>query len=193
VAQYDDPRILRAIAHPARNRILAELDGQPLRAADLARILGVPANQVSFHLRQLAKYGLIEEAPEEARDRRDRVWRLVDGGIRFRAKDVVAQPGGRAAVAVFNRHAVGWGQRLVEAAFSPPEDDPEHEVERYVFDASLHLTAAEVGAFAEEFDALLEQWRERTRGRGGEGRTTYSVYQMLQPYPDDLAADPAEG
>ncbi len=31
-------------------------------------------NQVSFHLRSLAKAGLITEASEHARDRRDRVW-----------------------------------------------------------------------------------------------------------------------
>ena len=78
MAKYDDPRILRAIAHPARSRILSELyAGGSLRAADVARTLDIPANQASFHLRQLAKYGLVEEAPDEARDRRDRVWRLV--------------------------------------------------------------------------------------------------------------------
>ena len=76
-----DPRVLRAIAHPVRNRILTELSaGGPMRAADVARLLDIPANQASFHLRQLAKYGLIEEAPEAARDQRDRVWRSADDG-----------------------------------------------------------------------------------------------------------------
>src|SRR6478736_3986815 len=71
-----DPRVLRAIAHPVRTRVLDELQASgPARAADIARELGIPANQASFHLRQLAKYGLVEEAPEEARDKRDRVWR----------------------------------------------------------------------------------------------------------------------
>ena len=65
-----DPRVLRAIAHPVRTRILDELEASgPVRAADIARELGIPANQASFHLRQLAKYGLVEEAPEEARDK----------------------------------------------------------------------------------------------------------------------------
>ena len=75
--------MLRAIAHPVRNRILTELTATgPMRAADLARELGVPANQASFHLRQLSKYGLIEEAPEAARDQRDRAWKAtVDEGL----------------------------------------------------------------------------------------------------------------
>ena len=187
MATYDDPRILRAVAHPTRNRILSELSAAgTLRAADIARLLGVPANQASFHLRQLAKYGLIEEAPEEARDRRDRVWRLVDGGVRFRTADVLAQPGGQAAVDVYNRHAVAWGQRLVAAVHGEPLDG----VDRFVHDSVLRLTQAEVTELSEEYDALVERWRERTRGSGEEGRSTYSVYQLMQPYPD--APDPAE-
>ena len=77
-----DPRVLRAIAHPVRTRDprrAARPRGRS-RAADIARELGIPANQASFHLRQLAKYGLVEEAPEEARDKRDRVWRAAAAG-----------------------------------------------------------------------------------------------------------------
>ena len=41
--QLHDPRVLRAIAHPVRNRILTELEAQgPLRAADVAQVLGIP-------------------------------------------------------------------------------------------------------------------------------------------------------
>ena len=69
VPKISDPRMLRGIAHPMRNRILEEMSaGGPMRAADVAERLDIPANQASFHLRQLAKYGLVEEAPELARD-----------------------------------------------------------------------------------------------------------------------------
>ncbi len=75
--QIHNPRVLRALAHPARSRILAELSATGrMRAADIARDLDIPANQASFHLRQLAKYGLVEEDPAAARDKRDRVWKL---------------------------------------------------------------------------------------------------------------------
>jgi DNA-binding transcriptional ArsR family regulator len=182
--QYDDPRILRAIAHPSRNRILSELNAAgSLRAADVARLLDVPANQASFHLRQLAKYGLVEEAPEEARDKRDRVWRLVDvDGIRFRTQDVLAQPGGEAAVDVFRRHAIAWGHRLVDLINTPAEAGQE----RWIWDGSLRLSQDELVEFAADYDALVERWRERTR-KGGD-RTTYSVYQLAQPYPDGAEA-----
>ncbi len=104
-----DPQVLRAIAHPVRNRILDELGATgPMRAADIARELGIPANQASFHLRQLAKYGLVEEAPEEARDGRDRVWQAAhEAGFNINTSELALAPGGKAAV----RSSGGVGQR----------------------------------------------------------------------------------
>lgn len=68
--------ILKAFTHPLRRQILRLFPKHRfLRAADIAQLLDVPANKVSFHLRALADAGLIVEAPEHARDRRDRVWR----------------------------------------------------------------------------------------------------------------------
>ncbi|MFS0853341.1 helix-turn-helix domain-containing protein [Microbacterium sp. 179-I 3D4 NHS] len=67
--------MLKAYAHPLRRRMLHLFSRHDhLRAADIAVELGVPANSASFHLRALADAGLIVEAPEHARDRRDRVW-----------------------------------------------------------------------------------------------------------------------
>jgi len=104
-----DPRVLRAIAHPVRNRILEELSATgPARAADLAADLGIPANQASFHLRQLAKYGVVEEAPEAARDRRDRVWKVVaEDGYVVNLRELERDPETRAASAVWRRSFEG--------------------------------------------------------------------------------------
>lgn len=72
--------MLKALAHPLRRRILHEFAARDFaRAADIAGELDAPANSVSFHLRVLADAGLIVEAPEHARDRRDRVWTAVKG------------------------------------------------------------------------------------------------------------------
>ena len=72
--------MLKAYAPPLRRRIAKAVAGRGhARAADVAADLGVPANSVSFHLRVLADAGLIEEAPEHARDKRDRVWKASEG------------------------------------------------------------------------------------------------------------------
>lgn len=79
--RYATSAMLKAYAHPLRRRIAKTLVGRTYaRAADIAEALDIPANSVSFHLRVLAEAGLIKEAPEQARDKRDRVWTAVEGG-----------------------------------------------------------------------------------------------------------------
>ncbi|WP_217178915.1 helix-turn-helix domain-containing protein [Streptomyces sp. AC495_CC817] len=79
--------MLKAMAHPLRRRILAVFPRREfVRAADLAEELGEPANKISFHLRVLADAGLLVEAPEHARDRRDRVWTGRRGALEIGAK-----------------------------------------------------------------------------------------------------------
>jgi predicted ArsR family transcriptional regulator len=179
-----DPKVLRAVAHPVRNRVLTELTASgPMRAADLARELDLPANQMSFHLRQLAKYGLVEEAPDAARDRRDRVWRAVaEDGLTFSLRELEQQPGGKAASAVFRRTAADWGHVIVDAAFS---DDRDPDVHRTVNENAVRLTKDEAVELAAEIDEVLMRWIERTRGRD-DGRRTYLLFSVLQPYPGEF-------
>jgi DNA-binding transcriptional ArsR family regulator len=183
-----DPRVLRAIAHPVRTRILDELAASgPVRAADVARELGIPANQASFHLRQLAKYGLVEEAPEEARDRRDRVWRATSTqGYTVNLSELAQAPGGRAAVEVFKNSKLAWMHRVVDRTFAMSKEEG-----RGVFatsDHALKLTDDEAHQLRQEIDDLVDAWARRTRGRDPD-RRTYLLLQVLQPYPDE--SDPS--
>lgn len=56
---------LRATAHPLRLRMLSLLTGVSLSASEVARELGVSQANASYHLRVLAKAGLVVEAGEE--------------------------------------------------------------------------------------------------------------------------------
>jgi predicted ArsR family transcriptional regulator len=174
-----DPRILRAIAHPVRNRILDELGATgPMRAADVARILKVPANQASFHLRQLAKYGLVVEAPEEARDGRDRVWKAAyEGGLDVNTSELAKAPGGRAAVTVFRRQ---WTTAAHDAVDRAEFMERRKDTLVMVGDAALRLTRDDAKAFVEELTGLIETWRVRGRSAGA-GARTYELLQILQP------------
>ncbi|MGW8482500.1 helix-turn-helix domain-containing protein [Microbacterium sp. NPDC055903] len=74
--------MLKAYSHPLRRRILRLISRREfVRAADVAAELGVQPNSASFHLRALGDAGLIEEAPDQARDRRDRVWTGRKGAL----------------------------------------------------------------------------------------------------------------
>ena len=70
-----DPAVMRAMAHPARLAILEYLfAGHEATATECAEVSGLSPSATSYHLRELAKAGLIEEAPGRG-DGRERVWR----------------------------------------------------------------------------------------------------------------------
>jgi predicted ArsR family transcriptional regulator len=177
-----DPRVLRALAHPVRNRIITELDATgPMRAADIARDLDIPANQASFHLRQLAKYGLVEEDPDAARDRRDRVWKLAaEGGYTVEMGEVEKAPGGKAASAVFRRTRAAWGHVLVDEAYG---DDRSKDIMRSVSEQAIKLTKHEAKQLCADLQEVADRWSERTRGRD-DSRRTYLLFQIVQPFPE---------
>src|SRR5258708_12496804 len=59
-----DPKALRALAHPIRMSLIGLLRTEgPLTATRAAELLGESSASCSFHLRQLAKYGMAEKAP----------------------------------------------------------------------------------------------------------------------------------
>lgn len=180
--RIEDARVLRAVAHPIRNRILAELEASgPLRATDIAERVDVPANQASFHLRQLAKYHLVEEAPELARDGRERVWRAVSpSGWTVNLRELEKEPGGAAAVAVFQQHASTEAHRMVDRIFRR-ERDPDQPV--MVIDLALRLTAEESRQLGRELNDLLDGWRTRTRS-GTSERGTQRLLMLMQPYDE---------
>ena len=80
--EITDPKAMRAMAHPARLSLLEALahHGQ-LTATEAAEHVGESPSNCSFHLRQLAKYGFVEEA--EGGTGRQRPWRLVNVGMRM--------------------------------------------------------------------------------------------------------------
>ncbi|WP_319946798.1 ArsR/SmtB family transcription factor [Cellulosimicrobium cellulans] len=186
-----DPAALRAIAHPLRQRILMELAvlGHA-RAADLARATGEPANSVSFHLRVLARAGMIVEAPEHARDRRDRVWKNV-------AESYAVEPGTPDAVRHVVRPALAWAEETFRrgSAMDARED-------RILALSTLVLSPEQATTMSRELQELVERWNTRALEEGRADpearRETYQVLAVLAPRDlppaddDDPAPSPGE-
>jgi DNA-binding transcriptional ArsR family regulator len=59
LTSISDPRLVRALAHPMRLRILSILEQRVASPKELAREIGAPLTHVSYHVRQLAQLGLI--------------------------------------------------------------------------------------------------------------------------------------
>ncbi|MDH2430107.1 transcriptional regulator [Sphaerisporangium sp. TRM90804] len=77
----EDPRVMRALAHPSRLAILKRLQTEgPATATECAEIAGISPSACSYHLRMLAKYGFVEDAPPRG-DGRERLWRAHHRGF----------------------------------------------------------------------------------------------------------------
>ncbi|MFF5296792.1 ArsR/SmtB family transcription factor [Paractinoplanes globisporus] len=79
-----DPRVMRALAHPARIEIVEYLNdtGESVTATQVAGMVGLSPSATSYHLRELAKYGLVEQAPSRG-DGRERLWRGKTHSLRI--------------------------------------------------------------------------------------------------------------
>jgi DNA-binding transcriptional ArsR family regulator len=79
VVMLRETAAIKALAHPARLVILDELTPDyELTATEIAQVAGVTPSAMSYHLRQLAKWKIVEEA--ESADGRERRWKLHPGG-----------------------------------------------------------------------------------------------------------------
>ncbi len=66
--QIDDPRLVRGLAHPLRVEILRSLEDRVASPREVADEIGAPLANVSYHVRFLARVGLVELV--ETRQRR---------------------------------------------------------------------------------------------------------------------------
>ncbi|MGW8882766.1 winged helix-turn-helix domain-containing protein, partial [Streptomyces mirabilis] len=87
-----DARTLRGLAHPLRLRLLAALrEYGPATASGLADRLGESSGATSYHLRQLAAYGFVEDDPERGKGR-ERWWRAAHRGTVFDSGRFLTHP-----------------------------------------------------------------------------------------------------
>ncbi|MFD6069987.1 ArsR/SmtB family transcription factor [Amycolatopsis lurida] len=77
-----DAAVLKAVMHPLRRRIMEALGRGPATATKLAKELGESSGATSYHLRELAKYDFVDEAPELAHGK-ERWWRARPRDIRW--------------------------------------------------------------------------------------------------------------
>ena len=113
--QVTDVRALRALAHPLRNRLLGQLRLHgPATASQLGRTVGESSGSTSYHLRQLAAYGFVEEADGHG-TARERWWRARHRMTSWQAGDVVAQEGGAEVQDELTRLQLDGHARTLEA------------------------------------------------------------------------------
>ncbi|MFD2417011.1 winged helix-turn-helix domain-containing protein [Amycolatopsis pigmentata] len=147
-----DAELMRALAHPLRSSLLSYLlSGGPRTASECAEAVDSSASNCSWHLRQLAQWGLVERV--EATDARERPWRAVPVGLDF--GDIDRDPAVRAAqlaaLSVSIREDDVLTQRFVDTLAELPD---EWQSASTLNSYSLRVTAAELAELNEAIDAM---------------------------------------
>ena len=155
-----EPDVLRAVAHPLRRRALDVLRVHgPQTASLLAERTGEAVGNLSHHLRVLHRAGLVEPAPELARDRRERWWRLVRRGLQWAETDFLDDPAAAAAADAATRLGLQRQVELARAWLAAP--DPAWRDAAFSTDAWLHLSPQELAELSEAVTALYDRYRDR--------------------------------
>ena len=171
VPKVTDSRVLAAMSHPLRRRLMDVLKVYgPSTASALAGRTDQAVANISHHLKVLAAAGLIAEAPELARDRRERWWRLAAPELRWVTGDFDDDPSRQAvadaAVSLGLDRQIG----LVRAWHAVREQRAAWNGAAFSVDKWLHLTPAELGELEQEILAVLARWERRDVPDDGQDR-----------------------
>lgn len=179
-----DARELRALSHPVRLALLEALGDGPLTATQAGELIGESPTTCSFHLRQLARYGFVEEAGGGRG--RARPWRVTRRGwsAPARPEDPAWTRASQALDRVLlDRYVQRLRRFLDEAPTYPQEWYRAAFGDQHLF----HLTADELAEFAAGYRKLIEG----LYARAGDRRTdpaarpagTLPVELLLFGYP----------
>lgn len=165
-----DPSALRALAHPLRFQLVELLaEHGPATASGLGRLVGESSGSTSYHLRQLAEQGLIEEA-EDLGSKRDRYWRVARGGWTLEGFELLEHDETRGDAQMvldevlrarierlrrWHRDAGAWGDEWVQSTIE--------------MTSRMRLTREELEQLRDEFVEVIDRWRDHLGTRRDDG------------------------
>jgi len=179
--KISDARTLRALAHPVRIALIEALVfGGAMTATEVGERIGESPTTCSFHLRQLARYGFVEEAG--GGKGRARPWKLTTIGFSLTAHDdPESELAAVALVRLFRERQLDRYRTWLETRGSYPRrwraaaDDSE-----YIF----YLTVEELEQLNQDLSAmLLPRFRERLTDPSRRPAGSVPVELLLFSYP----------
>ena len=157
---------LRTIANPVRYRILGHLMAiGPQTASQCAAVVGETASNCSYHLRELARFGLVERVDDGPGDARERPWRSAATGWEFRPADDARSD----AVAVDANRRLAHAGIDEEARLAHEAADGYNDLDETWHAATigstynLRLSATELAELSGRLDALIRPYIALTR------------------------------
>ncbi|MFI2754243.1 ArsR/SmtB family transcription factor [Cellulomonas sp. P22] len=185
-----DASAFKAYAHPLRLRMIQYLnDHGSATATELAQHLGESTGQTSYHLRQLAKHGLIEDDPARGKGR-ERWWRsrpfAVDGA-RLSTEDPTMTPAVTRMLHSVARTRAEALDDWFSRALQLPGEWLTSSVHRQ---STADLTPEETTALNAEVSSTIDRYVSLSRARAERGETPADARRVRTYYDAfPLAAD----
>jgi DNA-binding transcriptional ArsR family regulator len=183
---------LRALSHPTRLKMLKllRLEG-PATATQLAQQLKLNTGATSYHLRQLAEHGFIEEDPERG-DARDRWWKAAHQSTRADLDSRTSPEDIESSEAYLHTVALMYTETLMQHAgerFYLPQ--PWREAST-TSDWHLRLTPTRAEQMVEALTELIEQWGDDEDAEDTPGAGVFVVNLNAFPLPGTIVLEGAE-
>jgi len=179
-----DPKAMRALANPLRLQLLGLLrrDGAH-SVGELSELADAAPGSVSYHLTTLERFGFVEEAPELARDGRERWWRAAQQMTHYEPSSMLADPETAAAGRVM-RQTFMQGHLTEQLAYldAEPALPMEWVKAATAGDTITFLTTEELRQLSDEVNALAEKWNVfRDPDRSGVEAVRFIYSSFRQP------------
>jgi len=161
------PQALKALVHPLRIAMWEYLgDHGSATATQLAQVLGESTGQTSYHLRQLERFGFVEDDPEHPRGR-DRWWRAVGFTV---LPDDIRDDAMHEDVVVLLRSRIAARASLLARWVDHHRDEPPDWLEAATStEARARMTAAELTALSDELEEVVTRHADAAKARRAAG------------------------
>jgi predicted ArsR family transcriptional regulator len=177
-----DPKMMRALAHPARIAIWEHLGLEgPATATECAAITGLTPSACSYHLRTLARYGFVEEDTEHSADGRERPWRVKI--LAFNVSEGNGSPALRDAARLLNASVLASIEELRESYADRQSEYPAQWREALGANHDvLHVTPEELITLRARLTELFGEYRRLSRDERPPGARRVQVSVDLVPW-----------
>ncbi|WP_194926555.1 ArsR/SmtB family transcription factor [Catenulispora pinisilvae] len=187
-----DPRMMRALAHPARLAIMDILRREgPSSATELAPRVGISPSAASWHLRHLAGFGLVRDGAPHP-DGRARRWESAVRGFRFDLPGDPADAERHTAARALAREMMAHGQAQLAQWLTDVEPGLDGEWEQGVGVANTRVVVdtAELAAIQDGIEELLAPYVNRDPGERPAGSRSVRLLRYALPEARDIDAEP---
>jgi DNA-binding transcriptional ArsR family regulator len=174
---------MRALAHPVRLAILELLHEHGTgTATECAAEVGESPQACSYHLRTLARWGLITKV--ESEDGRETRWQLAARAITFSGGP--SSPAADAAAAMLKATVLDRDRRLVEEFLAREHElSPEWQDAATFLTGGVYATAAEVEELGKSVTELLKPYERPGRADRPEGaRRVHFMFRAIPKVGD---------